>query len=256
MIGGLAKFKERFQGYENQYVIIGGTACSLLMESEELEFRSTKDIDIVLIIESLTVEFGKQFWAFIKEADYKHRNKSTGDTQFYRFTEPKNNDYPYMIEIFSRKPYFIKLEDDAIITPLPIDEEISSLSAIILNESYYNLLKTEHEMIDGIPVLSPTCLIPFKAKAWLDLKEQKLKGKTVDSKNLKKHKNDVFRLVQLITPNTRRFLSQEIAEDMKKFLLEVADEDDNLKSLRIKNFTKQEMIDILYNCYALKDNNI
>lgn len=31
-------------------------------------------------------------------------------------------------------------------------------------------------MVDGIPVLSPTCLIPFKAKVWLDLKERKLNG--------------------------------------------------------------------------------
>ena len=31
-------------------------------------------------------------------------------------------------------------------------------------------------MVDGIPVLSLTCLIPFKAKAWLDLKERKLNG--------------------------------------------------------------------------------
>ena len=36
-------------------------------------------------------------------------------------------------------------------------------------------------MVDGIPVLSPTCLIPFKAKAWLDLKERKLNGEQVDS---------------------------------------------------------------------------
>lgn len=256
MIDGLAKFKKQFQGYENQYVIIGGTACSLLMEDEELEFRSTKDVDMVLIIESLTLEFGKQFWKFIKEADYKHLNKSTGDAQFYRFTEPKSREYPYMIEIFSKKPNFINLDENSILTPLPIDDEISSLSAIILNEAYYNLLKTENKIIDGVTVLSTTCLIPFKAKAWLDLKEQQLKGTHVDSRNLKKHKNDIFRLVQLITPNTRKILSQEIAEDMKKFLLAVADEDDNLKSLHIKKFTKQEMIDILYNCYSLKDNNI
>ena len=67
-------------------------------------------------------------------------------------------------------------------------------------------------MVDGIPVLSPTCLIPFKAKAWLDLKERKLNGEQVDSKNIKKHKNDVFRLAQLITVNTRQVLSSEIAE--------------------------------------------
>ena len=45
-----------------------------------------------------------------------------------------------------------------------------------LNEAYYELLKTGQMMVDGIPVLSPTCLIPFKAKAWLDLKERKLNG--------------------------------------------------------------------------------
>lgn len=31
------------------------------MENEELPFRATKDIDIVLIVEVLTVEFGRQF---------------------------------------------------------------------------------------------------------------------------------------------------------------------------------------------------
>lgn len=61
MVNGFAKFKERFQGFENQYVIIGGTACDLIMENEELPFRATKDIDIVLIVESITAEFGRQF---------------------------------------------------------------------------------------------------------------------------------------------------------------------------------------------------
>ena len=46
-----------------------------------------------------------------------------------------------MIEIFSRNPDFIILEDDAVLTPLLIDDEISSLSAILLNEAYYELLK-------------------------------------------------------------------------------------------------------------------
>ena len=81
-----------------------------------------------------------------------------------------------MIEIFSKNPDFIILEDDAVLTPLLIDDEISSLSAILLNEAYYELLKTGQKRVDGIPVLSPTCLIPFKAKVWLGLKERKLNG--------------------------------------------------------------------------------
>ena len=42
MINGFTKFKEWFKGFENQYVVIGGTACDLIMESEELSFRATK----------------------------------------------------------------------------------------------------------------------------------------------------------------------------------------------------------------------
>ena len=48
-------------------------------------------------------------------------------------------------------------------------------------------------MVDGMPILKTTCLIAFKAKAWLDLRERKLNDEHVDSKNIKKHKNDVFR---------------------------------------------------------------
>lgn len=254
MVNGFTKFKERFRGFENQYVIIGGTAYDLIMENEELPFRATKDIDIVLIVESITVEFGKQFWEYIREAGYEHLNKSTGNAQFYRFTSPKNKEFPYMIEMFSRNPDFIILEDDAVFTPLPIDDEVSSLSAILLNKAYYRLLRNGQITVDGIPVLSPTCLIPFKAKAWLDLKDRKLNGEHVDSKNIKKHKNDVFRLSQLITANTRQILSQEIAEDMNRFLLDMTDEEVDLKSLGIKGTNKQKMIDMLYQCYGLKDN--
>ena len=75
------------------------------------------------------------------------------------------------------------------------------INFLIIIQAYYELLKTGQKRVDGIPVLSPTCLIPFKAKAWLDLKERKLNGDQVDSKNIKKHKNDVCRLAQLITAN-------------------------------------------------------
>ena len=81
MVRGITNFKKRFQGYEEQYVIIGGTACDLIMENEELPFRATKDIDLVLIVEALTAEFGETFWEFIKEAEYDHCNKSTGEAQ-------------------------------------------------------------------------------------------------------------------------------------------------------------------------------
>lgn len=252
MVTGFTKFKEKFQGFENQYVVIGGTACDLIMENEELPFRATKDIDIVLIVESITAEFGKQFWEYVKEAGYEHKNKSTGEAQFYRFTSPRSKEYPYMIEIFSRNPEFITLSEDALLTPLPIDEEVSSLSAILLNESYYELLKSGQIIVDGIPVLKATCLIPFKAKAWLDLTERKVNGENVDSKNIKKHKNDVFRLAQLITADARQIIGAEIMEDMKLFLSEMKNEDIDMKSLGIRGRNKETMLELLSQCYGIE----
>ena len=82
MVNGFTKFKERFQGVENQYVIIGGTACDLIMENEELPFRATKDVDIVLIVESITAEFGRQFWEYVKEAGYIEKTQVTEDMVF------------------------------------------------------------------------------------------------------------------------------------------------------------------------------
>lgn len=252
MITGYEKFKERFVGFEGQYVLIGGTACDIIMENEELPFRATKDIDIVLLVESITVEFGKQFWEFIKEAGYEHLNKSTGKAQFYRFTSPKNREYPYMIEIFSKKPDFIMIDNKSMLTPLPIDEEISSLSAILLNDTYYNLLKNGQIVIDGIPVLRPTCLIPFKAKAWLDLRERKNNGEHIDSRNIRKHKNDVFRLARLITSDTRQHLEKEIAIDMKCFLRAMTKEEVDLKSMGIKGINKESIIDLIYKCFEIE----
>lgn len=102
-------------------------------------------------------------------------------------------------------------------------------------------------------MLNPTCLIPFKAKAWLDLKERKARGEQVDSKNIKKHKNDAFRLAQSIRPETRQELSAEIADDMREFLSEMESEDIDLKSIGVRGGDKKTIVKILYQCYGLTE---
>jgi hypothetical protein len=42
VVRGLDKFREQFRAYADQYVLIGGAACDLLMEEAGLEFRATK----------------------------------------------------------------------------------------------------------------------------------------------------------------------------------------------------------------------
>lgn len=62
----------------------------------------------------------------------------------------------------------------------------------MLNESYYIFLKTGTDIIDGILILKVEHIIPFKAKAWLDLTQRKAKGKHVDSKDINLKQLNVF----------------------------------------------------------------
>ncbi len=121
-----------------------------------------------------------------------------------------------------------------------------------MNDAYYDLLKDGQVVLSGIPVLKEVCLIPFKAKAWLDLTERKAKGETVDSKNIKKHKNDVFRLGQLITAETRQVLGEEIAADMKTFLDEMEKETIDIKALGIRGFNQKSILSLLRRCYGVE----
>jgi len=41
-----------------------------------------------------------------------------------------------MIELFSRRINSIELPEDAVLTPLPLDDDLSSLSAILLDNDY------------------------------------------------------------------------------------------------------------------------
>ena len=53
MVIGLSKFIEYFKDYSNSYIIIGGTACDIIVENAGFVPRATDDIDIVLIVEAL-----------------------------------------------------------------------------------------------------------------------------------------------------------------------------------------------------------
>ena len=52
-------------------MLIGGTACDLWMGERALDFRATKDLDMVLVVEALRPEFFQVFWQFVKDAGYE-----------------------------------------------------------------------------------------------------------------------------------------------------------------------------------------
>lgn len=254
MVRGIEGFREWFRGYEDQYAIIGGTACDLLMTDEGLDFRATKDIDLVLIVEAIDVSFGKRFWEYVLSAGYEHRNKSTGEPQFYRFTNPMSKEYPMMIELFTRKTDVIVLPEDTVLSPLPIDEDVSNLSAILLDDDYYELLKQGRTHVTDVTVLDAPYLILFKIKTWLDLTERKAAGESVDSKNIRKHKNDVFRLTELLDDeqNTLFHVPEVVLTDVREFIKRMASEDVDLKQLGIRGKYSRRILLINYlilECY-------
>ena len=251
MIRGIESFKEWFKEFKENYVIIGGSACDILMNDEGYNFRVTKDIDLVLIVEALDRKFGKRFWDYIKMAQYDNKNKSNGETQFYRFSNPKSDDYPFMIELFTRKPNNIILPNEAVLTPLPIEDELSSLSAILLDDDYYNFLKEGRINKSELVVLDVMHLIPFKAKAYLDLNSYKEKGKSIDSSKIKKHLNDILRLSLIIPYNQKQLnnIPPSIRKDMNYFLNIMKKKNINLKQLGILHKTKESIIENLSRYY-------
>ena len=157
-----------------------------------------------------------------------------------------------MIELFSRKPGALELPEDAALTPIPVEEDIVSLSAILLDEGYYEAIQAAKREVDGVTVIDETLLIPFKARAFLDLTARADGGEKIDGKNIKKHRNDVFRLVQLIPRDASVNLTEPIQEDLRKFL-ELAQADDALdpKAFDVP-LTRDEAIALLRSVYDLK----
>jgi hypothetical protein len=169
VVRGLDVFRQHFANFTDRYVLISGVAATLAMEEAGLNFRATKDLDLVLIIEALDPAFAEHFWRFVEDGGYEIRQASNGQPQFYRFVKPADPSYPFMLELFSRAPDGLQLQVGAQLTPIPVDEAISSLSAILLDDQYYELIVTGRQTSEGITWLGADCLIPLKASAWLDL---------------------------------------------------------------------------------------
>ncbi len=253
MVRGLEVFKEWFSAYADQYVLIGGTAATLTMEAAGLAFRATKDLDIVLHVEALTPAFGEAFWNFINAGRYEIRQASqTGKPIFYRFHKPGDERFPAMIELFARAPDGLKPTENSQLTPIPLDEAIVSLSAILLEDVYYTFVMAGRREADGLAWVGEDRLIPLKAVAWLELRARKARGDQVDAKDIRKHLNDVLRLSQLLAPATRIPLHTKIGQDMAQFLIAVAaDASVDPKALQLGGVTVTELVGRIAQAYAV-----
>ena len=224
MVRGLEIFRQHFKDFTDNYIIIGGTACDIIIDNIGLTPRATKDIDIILVIEALSPEFVTHFWEFIKQGNYEVKEKSEEDRKYYRFQKPQVEEFPFQIELFSRIPDLLDLDEGTHLTPIPVDTEISSLSAILMDDDYYNFTMQHSQLDNGIHLANTEALIGLKAKAFLDYKTRKENGEKIDEKQLRKHKMDIFRLLLLLTPEDNFTIAESIKSDIANFVEVVKDD--------------------------------
>lgn len=218
MVRGIGIFKDFFKEYTDNYIIIGGTACDIHIEEAGFTPRATKDFDIILIVEALSKEFVIQFWEFIKEGNYEHREKGEGGRNYYRFLKPENNDFPFQIELFAKNPDLLDLDEDTHLTPIPTDDELSSLSAILMDDTYYNFTLENSNVSEDVHIASTVALICLKAQALLDYTKRAIEGENNCSKQINKHKADMLRLTLLLTPGDNIEIPDSINLKLKECL--------------------------------------
>ena len=131
------------------------------------------------------------------------------------------------------------------ITPIHINDEISSLSAILLDDDYYKVLLDGRVIENNLSVLRPEYLILFKAKAYLDLKSRKETGEAVDSNDIKKHKKDILRISAELMLENVEDLPTVVESDICQFIdtLEIDPFDDN--SLKAYGLSNSDLIQLL-----------
>ena len=222
LVAGIDAFRDAMAGHEDKYVLIGGGACSLLFEGTPQEFRLTKDLDIVILAASDDVEFGKRLWSFVRAGSYTCGVREDGSARYYRFTLPSDNgrmagtDLPQEIELFSHVNW--PVDAGVQIVPVPFDDDLSSLSAILLDEGYYRFIKEGIVIKHGVPIPDVLHVIPLKMRAHIDLNKRHENGEDVRRRNLTKHRSDVLALAGLLTDDDSCKLPSSIERDVKEFL--------------------------------------
>ena len=249
-VNGIEKFKEYFKNYTENYIIVGGTATNIFLGLASLNTRATKDIDMILICDKLNGEFGEVFWKFIEDGDYEAYKSKDNKTHYYRFINNSNDNYPKMIELFSKKQPLEELKE-SIFTPIIIDDEISSLSAIVLDDNYYQFLLDGKKIVEDLSVLDPIHLIAFKAKAHVDITRRKQKEEFVNERDSKKHKNDIFRLLQLLDNNSESDAPDIVKQDLNDFFSLIDENNTAVEALTNGALNYDEAIELLKKVFKL-----
>jgi hypothetical protein len=230
LVKGIDIFKKHFKDHVNNYRIIGGTACDVIIRRQGFDPRATQDIDLIIVLEKYNTEFNKKLWKFINDAGYESLRKDMKEQCFYRFCKPLNEEYPFQLELICRDPGVIHIPANSNISPIDPDEDLSHLSIMVMDDEYYEFTLKNSFIVDDLFIASAESLICLKALAYQNLLRDKKAGKHVNDSNITKHKNDVFRLSVLLD-QTAIDLPEKIKNNLESFLLIMEQEKPDINNL-------------------------
>lgn len=248
MVKGLNIWKEYFAEFTDNYVLIGGAACHWYEEEYAQTPRATKDLDMILVVEAISADYGSRFWDFIKAGKYTSRQRGEGKHEYFRFMNPEDGRFPQQVELFSRKAGELQLPADARLEPIHIEDGVSSLSAILMDESYYYFTIEHSTVIKGLHFANIEALICLKAKAYIDMLSRKSAGEDIDKNKIDKHKKDVIRLVAMLPDDSSFDLPESLKKDVAEFCEAIQSSlpnQDFIKSIGLRNVSAEELIAVL-----------
>lgn len=215
-VQGLKHFTDYFRDLNEQFVIIGGVATSYFLLENDLVGRRTRDIDLV-VLANPNLDFADRLRDYITLGRFQVESDAGGNARNYRFRNPEIDEFPKQIEIFSNAPIALALREGQQIVPFITSPGLESLSAILMDENYFALVKATSVIREGMPLLSSDGLVPLKVRAFLDLEERRRNGERIDKTDVRKHRNDVLRLAQ--TFGLERFeIPESIKNDLRLFI--------------------------------------
>ncbi len=223
---GLNHFEEYFKDFRESYVVVGGFATLMLLEKQlEGHGKVTQDIDLVLLT-TASVEMAQKIKAYVKEGEYTIQKGEKDNFSYYRFVNPKVENFAKEIELFAVNDQALLLDEEQRIIPIDPEEGLYSLSAIMLDNEYFEMIKNNIDNSNRVPCTNTLATIMLKISAFYDLKSR-------GDDKWKKHRRDILKLVLLLTGEEQLELKGRMVGDVELFMEHLKTLDDKM----IKNIT-------------------
>jgi len=162
-VRGTGTFGRYFSSFDECYCLIVRVALSFINEKQGIRSRSTKDLDVIVLLKGDMPDFVRKLIPFVQDGAYKKVNVNPNGCS-YRFSE-MDKKFPEEIELFI-KEQTIGQSLKVTIQYLSLGAEVS-FSYIVLDPVYYDYFAANRKKC-VITYITDYAIVPLKAKAYFE----------------------------------------------------------------------------------------